>query len=50
MEKLFYYTYYYYYVFISIMYFILSTISPYITGLEALFNQSDCTGTAPTQK
>ena len=36
--------YYYYYV------FILSTISPYTTGLKALFNQSDCTGTAPTHK
>ena len=34
--------YYYYYV------FILSAISPYSTGLKALFNQSDCTGTAPT--
>ena len=36
------YYYYYYYV------FILSAISPYTTGLKALFNQSDCTGTAPT--
>ena len=36
--------YYYYYV------FILSAISPYTTGLKALFNQSDCTGTAPTHK
>ena len=36
--------YYYYYV------FILSAISPYTTGLKALFNQSDCTGTAPTLK
>ena len=36
--------YYYYYV------FILSTISPYTTGLKALFYQSDCTGTAPTHK
>ena len=35
---------YYYYV------FILSAISPYTTGLKALFNQSDCTGTAPTHK
>ena len=25
-----------------------SAISPYTTGLKALFNQSDCTGTAPT--
>ena len=39
-----YYYYYYYYV------FILSAISPYTTGLKALFNQSDCTGTAPTDK
>ena len=38
------YYYYYYYV------FILSAISPYTTGLKALFNQSDCTGTAPTHK
>ena len=30
--------------------FILSAISPYTTGLKALFNQSDCTGTAPTHK
>ena len=36
--------YYYYYV------FILSAISPYTTGLKALFNQSDSTGTAPTHK
>ena len=36
--------YYYYYV------FILSAISPYTTGLKGLFNQSDCTGTAPTLK
>ena len=36
--------YYYYYV------FILSAISPYTTGLKALFNQSDCTGTALTHK
>ena len=36
--------YYYYYV------FILSAISPYTTRLEALFNQFDCTGTAPTHK
>ena len=36
--------YYYDYV------FILSAISPYTTGLKALFNQSDCTGTAPTDK
>ena len=36
--------YYYYYV------FILGAISPYTTGLKALFNQSDCTGTAPTHK
>ena len=35
---------YYYYV------FILSAISPYTTGLKALFNQSDYTGTAPTHK
>ena len=35
---------YYYYV------FILSAISPYTTGLKALFNQSDCTGTAPTHR
>ena len=33
--------YYYYYV------FILSAISSYTTELKALFNQSDCTGTAP---
>ena len=38
------YYYYYYYV------FILSAICPYTTGLKALFNQSDCTGTAPTHK
>ena len=38
------YYYCYYYV------FILSAISPYTTGLKALFNQSDCTGTAPTHK
>ena len=36
--------YYYYYV------FILSTISPYTTGLKALCNQCYCTGTAPTHK
>ena len=30
--------------------FILSAISPYITGLKVLFNQSDCTDTAPTHK
>ena len=30
--------------------FILSAIYPYTTGLKALFNQSDCTGTAPTHK
>ena len=30
--------------------FILRAISPYTTGLKALFNQSDCTGTAPTHK
>ena len=36
--------YYYYYV------FILGAISPYTTGLKALFNPSDCTGTAPTHK
>ena len=34
----------YYYV------FILRAISPYTTGLKVLFNQSDCTGTAPTHK
>ena len=34
----------YYYV------FILSAISPCPTGLKALFNQSNCTGTAPTHK
>ena len=34
----------YYYV------FILSAISPYTTGFKALFNQSNCTGTAPTHK
>ena len=28
------------------IYFILSTISPCTTGLKALFNQSNCTGTA----
>ena len=38
------YYYYYYYV------FILSAISPYTTGLKALFNQSGCTGTDPTHK
>ena len=37
-------------IIILIMYFILSAISPYITGLKALFNQSDCTGTAPIHK
>ena len=42
--RLYYYYYYYYYV------FILSAISPYTTGLKALFNQSHCTGTAPTHK
>ena len=42
-EICFYYDYYYYV-------FILSAISPYTTGLKALFNQSDCTGTAPTHK
>ena len=36
--------YYYWYV------FILSSISPYTTGLKGLFHQSDCTGTAPTHK
>ena len=30
--------------------FILSAISPYTTGLKALFYQSDCLGTAPTYK
>ena len=30
--------------------FILSAISPYTSRLKALFNQSDCTGTAPTHK
>ena len=30
--------------------FLLSAISPYTLGLKALFNQSDCTGTAPTHK
>ena len=30
--------------------FILSTIFPYTTGVKALFNPSDCTGTAPTHK
>ena len=30
--------------------FILSAISPYTTGLKALFNPSDCTDTAPTHK
>ena len=30
--------------------FILSTVSPYTTGLKVLFNQSDYTGTAPTHK
>ena len=35
---------YYYYV------FILSAISPYTTGLKALFNQCDYTGTVPTHK
>ena len=45
MEKAYakYYCYYYYV-------FILSAISPYTTGLKVLFNQSDCTGTAPTHK
>ena len=30
--------------------FILSAISPYTTGLEALFNPFDCTVAAPTHK
>ena len=30
--------------------FILSAISPYTTGLKALLNPSDRTGTAPTHK
>ena len=30
--------------------FILSAISPYTTGLKALFNPSDFTGTTPTQQ
>ena len=38
------------FIIIIIMYFILSAISPYTTGLKALFKQSDCTGTAPTYK
>ena len=38
------YYYYYYYV------FILSAISPYTTVLKELFNQSDCTDTAPNHK
>ena len=29
--------------------FILSAISPYTTGLKALYNQSNCTGTVPTK-
>ena len=37
----------YYYYYICEYKFI---ISPYTTGLKALFNQSDCTGTAPTHK
>ena len=36
-------TYYYYY-------YVLSAISPCTTGLKALYNQSNCTGTAPTHK
>ena len=37
---------------IIIMYtvFILSAISPYTTALKVLFDQSDCTGTAPNHK
>ena len=31
-------------------FFILSTISPYTTGLRALFNHSNCTSTVPTDK
>ena len=30
--------------------FVLSAISPFTTRLKVLFNQSDCTGTAPTHK
>ena len=30
--------------------FTLNAISPYTTGLKALFKTSDCTGTAPTHK
>ena len=30
--------------------FILSAISPYTTGLKALFNQPDFTSTSPTDK
>ena len=36
--------YYYYYE------FILGAIFLYTTGLQELFNQSNCTGTAPTDK
>ena len=40
------------YLFCIVLYFvfIISAISPYTTGLKELFNQSDCTGTAPTHK
>ena len=38
------------YIIIFYYVFILSAISPYTTGLKALFNQSGCTGTAPTHK
>ena len=38
----------YFTIIIIIMY--LYAISPYTTGLKALFKQSDCTGTAPTHK
>ena len=38
------------FVCICVFIFILSTITPYTTGLRALFNPSDCTGTVPTDK
>ena len=39
-----------YFVCICVFIFILNAISPYTTGLRALFNPSDCTGTVPTHK
>ena len=35
------------FVYFVYLFFILSAISPYSTGLRALFNPSDCTGTVP---